>query len=351
MNAAMRHPGAQVLRDLHAAAVPHTVGFALAGCGVVGSALLRLLRERGPSIEARHGLRLVPRTVLVRDPRRARDAGIAPGLFTDDLARFSDTSGELLVEAIGGIEPARGLIERALAAGRDVITANKAVVAMHGAALQRLAVRHGAGLDFEAAVGGGVPLVQVLRDNLAETGVQAIRGILNGTSNYILCRLAEGVDFTTALAQAQAAGFAEADPARDLDGRDVADKIRILAWLAFGTDPARLQVETAGILPDPDALARQARAKQGVVRLIAECALIQDRVCAWVRPLIVAPDSPWAQVRDEENLVLVDTRFNGTVHLRGPGAGGEATASALLADLVRRALWRRQRQAHSPFQL
>lgn len=322
------------------AATPAIVRYSLAGCGVVGSALLRLLEARAVQIEAQHGLRFELQQVLVRDRSQQRDASLPKSQLTSDVAHFSAQPADMLVEAIGGFEPALGLIQTALASGRDVVTANKAVLAEHGQALQQLADETGAGLEFEAAVGGGMPLIHVLRDSLGQADVQSIRGILNGTSNFILTRLAEGLAYGQALQRAQQAGFAEADPTRDLDGTDAADKIRILAWLAFGIDPAGLSVDTSGILPDPDALAANARAQDGVVRLLAECSRSDGQVRAWVRPVVVAADSVWAQTRDEANLVSIDTRFNGTVQVHGLGAGGYPTASALLADMLRRAKWR-----------
>lgn len=336
MRHALKHQSG-VLPVTRPSAAPAIVRFSLAGCGVVGSALLRLLDQRAGAIEAQHGLRFELQQVLVRDRSQQRDASLHEGQLTSDLARFSAQPGDMLVEAIGGFEPAHGLIQAALASGRDVVTANKAVLAEHGHTLQLLADETGAGLDFEAAVGGGMPLIHVLRDSLGQTGVRSIRGILNGTSNFILTRLAEGLGYEQALQRAQQAGFAEADATRDLDGTDAADKIRILAWLAFGISPVELSVDVSGILPDPDALAANARAQGGVVRLMAECTQGDGQLRAWVHPVVVAADSVWALTRDESNLVSIDTEFNGTVQIHGPGAGGYPTASALLTDMLRRA--------------
>jgi homoserine dehydrogenase len=300
--------------------------------------LVRLLRERGPHLEARRGLRFEVVRILVRDRRRARPLDLAPELLTTDPAELLSVESDLVVEALGGLEPAAEIARGALRTGRDLVTANKALIAAHGSELALLARRTGARLEFEAAVGGGVPLIQTLRDSLAESGVESVHGILNGTSNFILTRLSEGVPYAAALAEAQRAGFAEADPTRDLDGSDAADKIRILAWLAFGVDPAEVTVERRGILPDPDGLGRSARAGGGVVRLVAEAVRVNGRVRAMVRPVIVAPTSEWGRVRDQENLVVVKTKWNGTIRLAGPGAGGPPTASAVLSDIVRIAL-------------
>src|SRR5690606_21341627 len=167
-----------------------------------------------------------------------------------------------------------------LSQGRAVVTANKALIAEQGEALFELAGENGTTLAFEGAVGGGVPVIRVLQQSLAQTGVTAIRGILNGTTNYILTRMDAGASFADALGEAQEKGFAEADPTRDLSGQGAADKIRILAWQAFGVAPDDVIVQRAGLLPDADTLVREARAAGGVVRLIAECARDSDGVRA-----------------------------------------------------------------------
>lgn len=313
------------------------VRVALAGCGVVGGSLLQLLEERGRQIEARHGLRFEVTKVLVRNPERPRAIAVAPDLLTTDAGELIAADADIVVEAMGGLEPAGTIIRTALRQGKGVITANKALMADYGAELAALASRSKTPLEFEASVGGGVPVIRALRDSLAETDVVSIKGILNGTSNYILTRLSQGTPYATALADAQRAGFAEADPTRDLDGTDAADKIRILAWLAFGADPALIEVDKQGILPDPDHLARSAAAEGGVVKLIAECTMKDGRLAASVKPTVVAPDSDWAQTRDEINLVAIETRWNGTIKLAGPGAGGYPTGSAVLGDLIRAA--------------
>jgi homoserine dehydrogenase len=307
---------------------------ALAGCGVVGGSLLRLLRERAPYLEARLGVHFEIARVLVRDRARPRALALPRHLLTSDPDEFLSTDADIVVEAIGGLRPAREIARATLRAGRDLVTANKALLALHGAELARLAAQTGAHLEFEAAVGGGTPIVALLRDSLAESGVESVRGILNGTSNYILTRISEGKRYADALGEAQRAGFAEADPTRDLDGTDAADKIRILAWLAFGADPAKIEVDRRGILPEPDRLTSTARSGR-VFRMVAECTHIDGLVRARVRPVLVEPGSEWGRTRDEENLIMVETRWNGTIKVAGPGAGGPPTASALLGDIVR----------------
>ncbi|HEX7120108.1 MAG TPA: homoserine dehydrogenase [Longimicrobiales bacterium] len=317
-----------------------TIRIALAGCGTVGGALVRLLRERERSIRRRHGIRFDVVRVLVRDARRPRDVALAADRFTTDPDAFLATESDIVVEATGGPEPAGRIARAALTAGRSFVTANKALVAAAGAELDALARRHRAGFAFEAAVGGGVPVIRTLRDALAETEVRSIRGVLNGTTNFILSRLHDGARFDAALADAQRLGFAEADPSRDLDGRDAADKIRILAWLAFGVDPATVTVERRGILPDPDRIAADARAQGLVPRLVARCVRTDAGAAAVVEPVALPPDAPLALARGAENVVEIETRWNGTVRLSGPGAGGAPTASAVLGDVMEAAVRR-----------
>ena len=312
-----------------------TVRVALAGCGTVGGELVRLLDRSAAAIRARHGLRFELASVLVRDPARERPAKLPPGLVTTDVAEFLATDVDLVVEAIGGLDPATRIAREALASGRRLVTANKALVAAHGPELAALARRSGTRLDFESAVGGGIPVIRSLRDSLGLTGISAVRGILNGTSNYVLTRLGEGWRYADALADAQARGFAEADPERDVSGQDAADKLRILAWLAFGTEPSTLPVRRRGIVPHPDRLARAASVAGGVLRLVGEAALTDEGVVASVEPVVVAAGSDLGRTRDEENAVVVASRWNGSVRLSGPGAGGSPTASALLGDMLR----------------
>lgn len=314
-----------------------TVRVALAGCGVVGGELVRLLAGSADEVRERHGVRFELARVLVRDPGKTRPVAFPSGVLTGDVDEFlaSAVDADLVVEAIGGLDPALRIAEAALGAGRRLVTANKALVASHGPRLATLARRSGARLDFESAVGGGVPVIRSLRDSLALTGIVSVRGILNGTTNFILTRLGEGWRYADALAEAQARGFAEADPERDVSGQDAADKVRILAWLAFGTEPAALAVRRRGIVPEPDRLARAAAAVGGIPRLIAEAVRTEDGVVASVEPVVVAPDSDFGRARDEDNAVVVASLWNGTVRLAGPGAGGAATASALLGDMVR----------------
>jgi homoserine dehydrogenase len=314
---------------------PRTVRVALAGCGTVGAALVSLVRQQRELFEHRHGVRFELAKVLVRDVDKARGVSLPRQLLTSSIDEFLLADADLLIEAIGGIEPAERLVRGSLAQGRHVVTANKELLALHGPALQRLADKRGATLNFEAAVGGGVPVVRTLRGELGGHGVRTITGILNGTCNYLLTRVSDGVRFADALAEAQRKGFAEADPSRDLSGLDAAAKISILAWLAWGVEPTEVKVQVEPLPSDPEPLARQAATRGGVLKFLAGAVRGEHgKVRAWVRPVIVPRDHEFARVRDEENAVHIDSDSLGVLRLQGRGAGGNATASAVLGDLI-----------------
>jgi homoserine dehydrogenase len=314
---------------------PRVVRVALAGCGVVGGELVRLLAHGAREIRARHGVRFELASVLVKHSDRARPGELPHELLTTDVDAFLATDADLVVEAVGGIDPALRIARAALGAGKRLVTANKALLAAHGPELAALARRTGGRLDFESAVGGGIPVIRSLRDSLGLTGIRSVRGILNGTTNYILTRLGDGWRYPAALADAQARGFAEASPARDLSGEDAADKLRILAWLAFGVEPERLIVRRRGIDTHPERLAADAALLGGVPRLVAEVVETGEGIVAAVEPVIVPVVSELGRTRDEENAVVIESAWNGRVRLSGPGAGGSPTASALLGDMLR----------------
>jgi homoserine dehydrogenase len=312
-----------------------TVRVALAGCGTVGSSLVALARVQEAWFQRRHGVRFEIARVLVRDAAKPRSVPLTRHLMTTNIDEFLQTDADVVVEVIGGLEPAGCIVRGALAQGRGVVTANKTLLAAHGPSLQRLASQHEASLNFEAAVGGGVPVVRTLRGELGGHGVRTITGILNGTTNYLLTQLADGACFAGALADAQSKGFAEADPSRDLQGLDAADKIRILAWLAWDVDPAELPVQVEPFPENPGLLVRQAAARHGVLKYLAG-AVREDggMVRAWVRPVIVPQEHAFARVRDEENAVHIESDSLGVLRLQGRGAGGSATASAVLGDML-----------------
>lgn len=315
-----------------------TVRVAVAGCGTVGGSLLDLLQRHGPDLTRRSGIRYEVVRVLVRDASRPRAAALPRELLTDTVHEFLATPADVVVEAIGGVHEARHIAESALVRGNRFVTANKALLRVNGPALAALAREHrarGATLDFEAAVGGGIPIVRVLRESLGGHGLLRIRGVLNGTTNFILSRVERGASFADALLAAQRAGFAEADPRRDLDGTDAADKIAVLAWLGFGVDPATLEVRSSGISPALVQHVRAAATRGRAVRLVATAVRIGDGVHASVAPRVVPLSHPFAQARDEENLIQLQSESAGTLTVAGRGAGGSATASAILADILR----------------
>ena len=304
------------------------IRIALAGCGIVGSELVRL-------IAARPDLSVSIARVLVRDVGKPRAVPLPQSIFTDDVATFLAADADVVIEAIGGLTPAFHIARTALGRGQRFITANKALLAHSGETLMAVARSSGAEVDFEAAVGGGVPIVRALRHSLRNVPVRRIRGILNGTTNYIFTRIERGYSFEQALREAQANGFAEADPARDLNGLDAADKLRVLAWVAFGVAPNSLQVQCNGVPSDSESVVREARLQGQTVRLIATCARDEyGGLRASVRPELVPADSPFGRANDEQNVISLDLGWNQEITLSGPGAGGLPTATALLGDLL-----------------
>jgi homoserine dehydrogenase len=315
---------------------PRTVRVALAGCGVVGGGLVRLLHESAPAIAARFGKRFELTRVLVRDPSRDRNLPLDSRLFTNDLDGFLSHDADVIIEAIGGHEPARTIASAALRRGTKVITANKELVASHGDRLSALAHEHDASLDFGAAVGGSAPVISTLRDLVGASTPVSVRGILNGTSNYVISLLERGASLEGALASARELGLAESDCDRDLDGRDAAAKLAIIAWIAFGIRPTELQVRRTSLLPGLERLVRFASLTGSRVRLVAECRRLSgQRVTAAVEPVVVSLDSSFGRTVLEENRVEVDLGWTSPLSVSGPGAGGSPTAAALLSDLLR----------------
>jgi homoserine dehydrogenase len=323
-------------RAVQASALPtRTIRVALAGCGVVGSALVRLLHSSADAIGARHGVRVEVVRVLVRDPRRKRDVPLRAGIFTSDVEQFVAEDVDVVVEAIGGSEVAEVIARAALGRGTRLITANKELVASAGASLATLGRRSGTTLDFGAAVGGSVPVISTLRDLLGTSRPAYARGILNGTSNYVLSLLERGSGYSEALAAACRRGLAESDCTRDMDGSDTAAKLAIIAWVGFGVDPSKVVVRRAGLLPDPARFVRHASALGGRVRLLGECARVNSgEIACVVEPVIFPLESAFARTELEENRVEIDLGWSGPLAVSGPGAGGAPTATSLLGDLL-----------------
>lgn len=327
---------------------PTQVRVALAGCGAVGSALVRELAACRETLADRHGVEVVLTRVLVRDTTLERSAPFDRALLTDDVDEFLAADADVVVEAIGGLDPARRIAWSALSRGRELVTANKELLAECGTELSALAARERTALRYDAAVGGGVPVLRLLDDALGAGTPSRVRGILNGTSNFVLTQLEDGATLDTALRSARAAGFAEADASRDLDGRDAAAKIALVAWAAFGIAPEGVRVRRTSLLPDPSRYVRLAERLDRVVRQVAECALVNGAVAASVEPVLVDRDSAFARTRDEQNRVEVHTGWSAPLCASGPGAGGLPTATALLSDvLATRARVRRARAVAS----
>ncbi len=311
---------------------------ALLGCGNVGGALAELLVARQDDIAARTGIRLELVGIAVADIGRPRPATIPPALFeTDSAALAVRTDVDIVVELIGGLHPAHELIESALRAGKPVVTANKAVLALSGAELADLAAAHGVDLLYEAAVAGAIPVIRPLRESLAGEQIVRVMGIVNGTTNFILTRMEEdGVGFDDALAEAQRLGMAERDPTADVEGHDAAAKAAILAALAFGSDVVDVDVHREGISGIAAADVAYANRLGYSVKLLAIAELVDGgpELSVRVHPAMVPKSHPLASVRGAFNAVFIEGAVSGELMLYGRGAGGGPTASAVLGDLV-----------------
>ena len=309
----------------------------LLGCGNVGAALVQLVAERGGQIKQRTGIDLRIAKVAVRSASKERDVAVDPSVLTTDArAVVDDPDVDLVVEVIGGIEPARTLILAALASGKPVVTANKELLANVGAELYAAAEAAGVDLLFEAAVAGGIPLMRPLRESLVGEDVSRVMGIVNGTTNYILTKMAEeGWTYAAALAEAQSLGYAERDPTADVEGFDAGAKAAIIATIAFGAGVVAGDVYHEGIsnLTDTD-IAFAARLGY-VIKLLAIAERFDDgSVAVRVHPAMVPNDHPLAAVRDSFNAVFVEGQAVGDLMFYGRGAGGFPTASAVLGDVI-----------------
>jgi len=306
------------------------------GCGNVGSALVRLLVDDADGIAERSGVRLTLVGVAVADVTRPRP-GVPAHLLTADAAGLVvDADVDVVVELIGGLEPARQLVTAALKAGKAVVTGNKALVAAHGAELASAAASAGVDLLYEAAVAGAIPIIRPLRESLAGERVRRVTGIVNGTTNFILTLMADGpATYTDALAEAQRLGYAERDPSADVDGHDAAAKAAILAGLAFRCAVVDTDVTRQGIVGIPATDVASARRMGFVVKLLAVAELVADgRLSVRVHPSLVPEDHPLASVRGAFNAVFVEGDSCGELMLYGRGAGGTPTASAVLGDVI-----------------
>jgi homoserine dehydrogenase len=299
--------------------------------------VFRLLREQATDLAARVGAPLQVAGVAVRDPGgRARAAGVDPELVTTDaMALVTRPDVDIVVEMIGGVEPARELLLAAMRTGKSVVSANKALLGSDSAVMHAAAREHGADLYYEASVAGAIPLLRPLRESLAGDAVRRVLGIVNGTTNYILDRMdSSGAEFGDALAEAQALGYAEADPTADVAGYDAAAKAAILASLAFHTRVSTADVYRQGITAVTAADIAGAKVLGCVVKLLAICERTDDGISVRVHPAMISREHPLASVRGAYNAVFVEAESAGRLMFYGAGAGGGPTASAVLGDLV-----------------
>jgi homoserine dehydrogenase len=312
-----------------------TLKIALLGCGNVGSQVARLLREEADELAVKIGARLELAGIAVRRLDRPRP-GIDPGLLTTDpmdLATRPDV--DIVVEVVGGIEPVRSVLLAAMKNGKSVVSANKALLAEHGEEIHAAARACGADLYYEAAVAGAIPLLRPLRESLAGDTVHRVLGIVNGTTNFILDRMdSAGSDFTESLEEAQALGYAEPDPTADVEAFDAAAKAAILASLAFHTRVTASDVYREGITEVSAADIASAKMLGRTVKLLAICERSGEGVSVRVHPAMIPRSHPLANVGGAYNAVFVEAKSAGQLMFYGAGAGGTATASAVLGDIV-----------------
>ncbi len=313
-----------------------TVNIGMLGMGTVGGGVAEIIERSGEALADKTGIGIELRRVLVRDLSRSRAVSLPPQtLTTDPDAVIKDPSIDIVVELMGGIEPARTLISAALQEKKSVVTANKDLMARHGRELSRLAHRHGREIYYEASVGGGIPLIRPLRRCLVANQIERMVGIINGTTNYILTRMSlEGMDFEDALKKAQDLGFAEADPTNDLEGMDAAYKLTILAGLAFNCTLSPDDFSIEGISGVTGADIFYARELGYTIKLLATAGQKPAGLALGVYPALVPLSHPLATVHDEFNAIFITGDLTGDLMFYGRGAGARPTAGAVVADIV-----------------
>jgi homoserine dehydrogenase len=313
-----------------------TLKVGMLGCGVVGSNVARLLHEDSGDFAARSGATLTLAKVAVKNAATKRDHVNPTIITTDPHSIVNDPSINIVIEVMGGIEPARELILTAIKNGKSIITANKALLASHGAELFEAADKNGVDLYYEAAVGGAIPILRPMRESIVGDHVHRVMGIVNGTTNYILTKMdEEGSAFADVLKEAQALGFAEADPTADIEGHDAAAKAAILAGLAFHSRVTSKDVYCEGISKISARDVAVARDMDHVIKLLAISELTSDnQVSVRVHPTLISRQHPLASVRNAFNAVFVEAESAGELMFYGRGAGGAPTASAVLGDLI-----------------
>lgn len=312
----------------------------LLGCGTVGGGVVQLLRSNASYIEARVGSPIDIVRVLVRDRAKERVPELERDrLTTDATAVLGDPSIDVVVEVMGGVDPAHGHLRAAIEAGKQVVTANKMLLALHGGELLETARKRGVDLAFEGAVGGGIPVIRVLRDSLASDTIESLSGIINGTSNYVLTRMRQdGLSFDAAVKEAQQKGYAEADPTLDVGGGDAAHKLVVLAMLAFGARLDGVAISTEGI-DTVEPIDHAFADRFGFVVKQLAVARVQGEGASAplelrVHPALVAKDAPLANISGVLNAVSIEGRALGPCLLSGRGAGDMPTAVSVVADLV-----------------
>ncbi|MGI8407097.1 MAG: homoserine dehydrogenase [Actinomycetota bacterium] len=310
------------------------VGFL--GCGTVGAAAVRMIAKHASELEERTGARIEIARIATRILRDDGDLDVSPDVCTTDVSRVVAADDiDVVVELMGGIDPARVLITEALGRGKHVISANKELLASYGSELMEAAEAGGADLLFEGAVGGGIPLIRPMKESLAGDRVRRIMGIMNGTTNFILTRMSEtGVSFSDALEEATRLGYAEADPSADVDGHDAASKLAILASLAFHARVVATDVTREGVTAITAQDISAAHDLGYEVKLLAVAENLSGRVSARVHPAMIPKTHPLAAVRDVFNAVFVEGEQVGELMFYGRGAGGGPTASAVVGDIV-----------------
>ena len=312
-----------------------TVGVGLLGCGTVGSNVADRLQRERDMIERRSGVRYELRAIAIQDSFKSRSSALERRLFTRDARSVvDDPLVDLVIEVIGGTTDAAELVERALERGRHVVTANKDLLGEHGPRLQALAASRRAALRFEGAVGGAIPVVRTLGEALAGDEILSVAGVVNGTCATVLCAMEEGAGFDESLARAQRLGYAEADPSNDIEGLDSAHKLAVVAQLAFGLAVISPRIARTGISAVTQRDVARARMLGFRIRHVAAVLRTPDGVLAEVAPVLVAQSHEFARTAEAENVVQIAARDAGRLVLRGTGAGGAATGSAVLGDII-----------------
>lgn len=309
---------------------------ALLGLGTVGTGAWKIIRENGHSIEEKTGCSLEVVKILVKNLHKKRAVKLPDGILTVDYGSIvEDPDIDIIVEVIGGIEPAREYILRALQAGKHVVTANKAVLAQYGGELFEAAKSYKRTIRYEASVCGGIPIINTLQESLVSNEIEEITGILNGTTNYILTKMAEeGQDYQTALREAQSLGYAEADPASDVEGNDAAYKLAILAHLAFGAKLDVQDIRREGITGLTQRDISAAKTSGHCIKLVASAKRTDSGYSMWVRPEKLPVKHPLAGVNGVNNAVLVKGNAVKELLFYGQGAGEMPTGSAVVSDII-----------------